>query len=373
MAPAPPGAPLNKPVCESARQPAPDAGKRASTFGVAVPARFRHQSRMRRYAPFLLLLGHAALAQPANVDCSTAQQLCAQQGAAGTTVGSTGSLSAFCQPNGAQLWYRFTTNSQGGTVQVSLNGIECQVGSTLGDELSVVVLSGACPAGPFQSVSGACAIGSSAVAVQAQALAPNTSYWVVVAGQLNGGAVIPAQCGFEIAVSGPGANIVGVDFSAGPDQEIAQGDAAQLNATGGNGYSWSPTTGLSGASIANPIANPSGTTIYTVSTTLGGCEFIDTVAVNVIRLINPPNTFSPNDDGRNDTWEVPGINDYPGSIVIIYDRWGQKVFSSNGYREPWDGKHNGRPLSEGSYYYYIELNQLKGRSAPYTGYISIIR
>jgi gliding motility-associated-like protein len=110
-----------------------------------------------------------------------------------------------------------------------------------------------------------------------------------------------------------------------------------------------------------------------VTTILDGCTYTDVVNVFVVRRILPPNTFTPNDDGINDTWEIPGINDYPGAEVLIYDRWGQKIFSSNGYREPWDGTNNGRKLPVGTYYYHIQLNQLEGRSPPYTGYISIVR
>ena len=41
--------------------------------------------------------------------------------------------------------------------------------------------------------------------------------------------------------------------------------------------------------------------------------------------------------------------------------------------QPSDPALNGRNLSEGSYYYYIQLNQIEGKAAPYTGFISIIR
>jgi gliding motility-associated-like protein len=53
--------------------------------------------------------------------------------------------------------------------------------------------------------------------------------------------------------------------NAGNDTFICVNDAVQLNASGGVIYNWSPATGLSDATIANPIANPANTTIYTVS------------------------------------------------------------------------------------------------------------
>lgn len=329
--------------------------------------------RLVLIATFLLLQGFA-FAQPANSDCATASQLCAQQPLTGNNTGATGAVPAICQPGGNQVWYTFTTNSVGGPAIVSLGSINCPVVGGMDNELSMAVLSGTADCNPanFAQV-GPCQTDSTPFAITTAPLLPNTQYWVVVSGAQNGGTVTPAQCDFSIDASGPGVDVVGVDFTAGPDAEIAQGGSVQLNASGGNGYDWSPTSGLSGNGIANPIANPSSTTTYEVTTTVNGCTFTDTVVVNVIRLVNPPNTFSPNADGRNDAWEIPGIQDYPGAVVMIYDRWGQRVFNSNGYREPWDGTRNGRPLSEGTYYYYIELNPLEGRSDPYTGYVSIIR
>lgn len=329
--------------------------------------------RLASIAFFLLVPGLAS-AQPANSDCSTAALLCAQQGVAGNNTGANGPVPAFCQPGGNQVWYTFTTNSQGGAVTASVNGINCPAVGGMDDELSVAVLSGSATCNPalFSAVS-ACASDDQGFSVTTQALAPNTQYWVVVSGVQDGGSTSPAQCDFTINVSGAGVDVVGIDFDAGPDVEIPQGGATQLNATGGATFDWSPTSGLSGNGIADPIANPSSTTVYSVTTTINGCTFTDTVVVEVVRLVNPPNTFSPNADGRNDTWEVPGIQDYPGSVVTIYDRWGQRVFNSNGYREPWDGTRNGRPLSEGTYYYYIQLNPEEGRADPYTGFISIIR
>lgn len=325
-----------------------------------------------------LLACSAALyvaAQPSNVDCSTAQLLCAQQPVAGNNTGANGVLPGFCPATTDLLWYTFTTNSQGGTVDVTLDAIDCPDVPGMDNELTAVVLSGDgnCTPSLFTAVS-LCETDSEAVAFSTTVpLTPNTQYWLVVAGEQNGGATLPAQCGFNVQVSGPGMDIVGVDFTAGDDAEIAEGGSTQLQVTGGTTYNWTPTSGLSGNGLPDPIASPSSSTAYAVTTTLNGCQYIDTVIVNVVRLIDPPNTFSPNGDGINDIWDVPGIAEYPGSEVVIFDRWGQRVFKSNGYREPWDGTNDGRPVSEGTYYYYIKLNQLAGRSDPYTGFISVIR
>jgi gliding motility-associated-like protein len=321
----------------------------------------------------LLVLVLVAKAQPPNADCAQAQRACAQQPLTGNNTGAVG-LPGFCPATGNLLWYTFTTNSQGGTAVVRLLQINCPQITGMGNALSMVVLAGngSCTPASFVAVSD-CDQDSLPFNIETQILLPNTQYWVVVAGALNNGATIPAQCGFRIEVAGDGVDVIGIDFSAGPDREIGEGESTQLVAFGGPPYDWSPTSGLSGNDIPDPIASPAGTTTYTVTTVINGCTFSDQATVQVIRRIEPPNTFTPNGDGYNDTWNIPGIADYPGAEVLIFDRWGQRVYRDVGYREPWDGTNNGARVPVGTYYYHIQLNQLEGRSPPYTGFITVVR
>jgi PKD repeat protein len=76
-------------------------------------------------------------------------------------------------------------------------------------------------------------------------------------------------------------NVGSATANAGADQTICPGQTAQLNASGGGSYSWSPATGLSNPNIGNPIATPSATTQYTVTVTSGNCTASDVVVVNV--------------------------------------------------------------------------------------------
>ena len=71
---------------------------------------------------------------------------------------------------------------------------------------------------------------------------------------------------------------------AGPDVAICGGQqSVQLAAGGGVTYQWSPSTGLSNANIANPVASPVTTTTYTVAVGVTGCPKtrVDTLIVNV--------------------------------------------------------------------------------------------
>jgi gliding motility-associated-like protein len=70
--------------------------------------------------------------------------------------------------------------------------------------------------------------------------------------------------------------------TAGNDVQICSTGSAQLNASGASSYVWTPASGLSSATIANPIANPASTTTYIVVGTDGnGCSAEDTITVTV--------------------------------------------------------------------------------------------
>lgn len=78
------------------------------------------------------------------------------------------------------------------------------------------------------------------------------------------------------------------------DKTICVGDSANLSCTGGVSYVWSPSTGLSNSSIANPLASPATTTIYTVTVTdANGCTNSTTALVNVNPYSSAPFTMAP--------------------------------------------------------------------------------
>lgn len=162
---------------------------------------------------------------------------------------------------------------------------------------------------------------------------------------------------------------------AGNDFFILAGGEKQLSATAagvGLIYEWSPAAGLSSTTILNPIARPDIDTKYTLKVTSDlGCITFDDVFIKVLQSIEAPNTFSPNGDGINDVWNIKYLDTYPNGTVEIFDRNGQKVYSSNkGYSNPFDGNFNKKPLPVGTYYYIINPNS--GRKN-ITGNLTIIR
>jgi gliding motility-associated-like protein len=162
--------------------------------------------------------------------------------------------------------------------------------------------------------------------------------------------------------------------SVGPDTAVLAGGHIRLiaNASGGNlTYKWTPSTGLNADNILNPIASPAFTTTYTLTVTAtGGCTNTASLKVKVLQPPVVPNTFSPNNDAINDTWNIKYLSDYSGCTVQVYNRTGQLLFSTIGYGQQWDGRFNGQPLPVSTYYYVI--NPKHGRGV-ISGYITILR
>jgi gliding motility-associated-like protein len=136
-------------------------------------------------------------------------------------------------------------------------------------------------------------------------------------------------------------------------------------------FTWSPPINLSNPNTLRPLVNAVSDQTYTLTANgPGGCTATDQVTVKILKLVKPPNAFSPNGDGINDKWMIPNLSDYPGAYVEIFNRYGQKIFYSSGYNDPWDGKLKGTPLPVATYYYVITL---KNGFEPIKGSVTIIR
>ena len=88
--------------------------------------------------------------------------------------------------------------------------------------------------------------------------------------------------------------------AAGPDTSICFGDSATLQGSGGNNFTWIPSTGLSDSTIANPKASPAVSTTYN-DTSLIALEDVGRarVAAGIVIMVSPYNgTVAGDSDGR---------------------------------------------------------------------------
>ncbi len=161
------------------------------------------------------------------------------------------------------------------------------------------------------------------------------------------------------------------------DTTIQTGNNTILYATSSGSYKWIPSTGLNCDTCSQVVASPTVTTTYTViGTDSAGCQVERLVTVIVENLCNNytvPNVFTPNEDGVNDVFEIK-IQDVSTFSVVIYDRWGKKMYTSTNPANYWDGKtESGNKAPDGVYYYIIKSTCTDGESFTKNGYIQLIR
>ncbi|ANE53182.1 PKD domain-containing protein [Flavisolibacter tropicus] len=148
-------------------------------------------------------------------------------------------------------------------------------------------------------------------------------------------------------------------IDAGPNFTVKEGTTIQFKATANSSnllFVWTPGQELSNANILQPSLLVNNDGVYKLTATGDhNCTATDELKVVVQRPVEAPNVFSPNGDGINDTWVIKNLGLYPNSLLEVFNRYGQKVFSTKGNAKLWDGKMNGQPVPIGTYYYVIEL------------------
>jgi gliding motility-associated-like protein len=165
-------------------------------------------------------------------------------------------------------------------------------------------------------------------------------------------------------------------INAGTDKYVRKGNAVTMDASISNpaaySFLWTPAQYLDKPNTQNPISKPDANVTYILFAVNNQtfCSATDTVKVFLLSDVDIPNTFTPNGDGINDTWDIRFLDQYRNSQIDIYNTAGQVIFRSYGYRAAWDGKRNGAKLPDGTYYYVIDLGDGSKRM---TGYVTILR
>ncbi|MCB9270387.1 MAG: gliding motility-associated C-terminal domain-containing protein [Lewinellaceae bacterium] len=150
-------------------------------------------------------------------------------------------------------------------------------------------------------------------------------------------------------------------------------------------YVWDPmdelncTTQDCSSVLLAPSTNRTYTLIVTDAT---GCMQTAAIPVSVrlIRHVFIPNAFSPNDDGRNDLFQVfTGTGVTAINSMRVFDRWGNVLFDrenltpSFGGTEGWDGRVNNRVMNPGVYVYVVDVTFRDGARIMYRGDVTLIR
>lgn len=149
---------------------------------------------------------------------------------------------------------------------------------------------------------------------------------------------------------------------------------------GADNYFWDFGTGDVSTNFEEYYQYPADTGTYTitlVTTTNYGCSDTADAIVHVkpVFTIYIPNSFTPNDDGLNDFFNVYGYN-LTSVTMYIFNRWGEQLIMLSGtdpVTKGWDGKFNQQPAKQDVYVYRVEVTDIFGDYHEFFGQVNLLR
>ncbi len=139
-------------------------------------------------------------------------------------------------------------------------------------------------------------------------------------------------------------------------------------------FSWTPSGGLSGKYISNPLATPEVSTKYVLSgVTEWGCKTQDSIRINLSNesVIVMPNAFAPG--SANSIFKPIKRGQATLRHFRVYDRWGVIVFETTDIDAGWDGTYKGVPQPVGVYVYEVSAVSSTGKVFSKTGNVTLLR
>lgn len=134
-----------------------------------------------------------------------------------------------------------------------------------------------------------------------------------------------------------------------------------------------------GSDLQHPMHHYQDTGYYNVTltvTTAEGCiaQTRGNVRITPDHMFYIPNSFTPNEDGLNDTFRPYGEGlDWDTYELRIFNRWGQQIFWSKNIDNAWNGSFDGVPVEIGVYSYRITIQDINGRVLPFSGKVQLLR
>lgn len=174
------------------------------------------------------------------------------------------------------------------------------------------------------------------------------------------------------------------NFSFTPEEpDLLNLDVTFLNeSTGAIDYEWTFGTGDSSIVVSPNYSYPEyGNSDYTVKMkAINGYNCADSLTkiihVKDLNIFYIPNSFTPDDNGRNETFApvfIPGFipSDY---LFIVLDRWGNQVYETNDIYSVWNGKFNGEPVINGTYVWKVSFLENETDQRHFEiGHVTILR
>ncbi|MCF8368124.1 MAG: gliding motility-associated C-terminal domain-containing protein [Bacteroidales bacterium] len=161
---------------------------------------------------------------------------------------------------------------------------------------------------------------------------------------------------------------LGLDIVLFPDE------SAEFNAGNYETYTWWGNGSENGQYYTitfNDISTAKDSVVVEVFD--GFCKNSDIVYIEVFK-VEVPNAMTPNGDGANDRFEplqeLSGINDH---TMVVFNRWGEKVWESTDFASGWDGKKDGKYVADGTYFWILDVYYGPGNTKKvYKGTLTVL-
>ncbi len=161
--------------------------------------------------------------------------------------------------------------------------------------------------------------------------------------------------------------------TAGRDTSLNIEQPMFLSAVGSGTMTWIDGEEIMCRVCPNSQVFPQRNSCYIIETINEfGCKATDDMCIEVTKdfSIYIPNSFSPNGDGINDEFLAFGYN-ITDFTMEIFDRWGEKLFSSNDLYKGWPGTYKNNPSEVAVYIYKITYKGLDGKKITKTGHVTL--
>jgi len=124
--------------------------------------------------------------------------------------------------------------------------------------------------------------------------------------------------------------------------------------------------------------DPNTYTVWLVITDERGCKdsIEKQIIVKDLFAIYFPNAFSPDNDGKNDFFFPKGYGvDESAYSLIIFNRWGEKIFETNNFNDKWNGRYynNGDIVQNEVYVYVADVKEMSGKEHTFIGNVTVVR
>lgn len=176
---------------------------------------------------------------------------------------------------------------------------------------------------------------------------------------------------YEVTVVSSGgctaSNNIDVDFLPKPMVEAGEDitsdcvNGTVINGIGDGIPTWEPAIGLSNVNTFDVTAFPVNTTIYYLTVDNGNCKATDSLIVTAeCSSVYMPSAFTPNGDGINDVFKAYGM-DLKEYYLVIFNRWGEKIFQTQDINIGWDGTYKGNASPLGLYVWELQASDKNGK------------